>query len=279
MIGAKEIQIGLNHVYQADSLRDFWWQVSWRAPQIEKGTTLIADYSLMSTPEDYVIWGPANLIYFPEIQETVPIKIQLPASILVEENVMNILGSGVGYPRDRRGNYVREDFTAVLVMTQPTSDSCVRILDGSMPELSPLDRYEVMLTAPYSLIGNVNMAATSQPLPEDIFGPEPVHGWCYYYQKFALASQMGDWASAITLGEEATSKGFRPFDPVEWTPLLRAYVATRQVGALGPYSGIMNMTPFIRNQTCQILKQTANETAPDDLELLTFINDNYCRLP
>jgi hypothetical protein len=88
---------------------------------------------------------------------------------------------------------------------------------------------------------------------------------------------MGDWASVITLGEEAAAKGFRPFDPVEWTPFLRAYVATRQMDVLEPYHGIMKETPFIRNQTCQILKQTAIETRPDDLELLIYIDDNYCR--
>jgi hypothetical protein len=145
-----------------------------------------------------------------------------------------------------------------------------------MPELSPLDSYGIMLIAPYSLIGNVNMASTAPTLPKDFFGPEPVHGWCYYYEKAELASQMGDWASVITLGEEAAAKGFLPNDPVEWTPFLRAYVATRQMDVLRPYQGIMDETSFIRNQTCQILKQTASETRPDDLELLTYIQDNFC---
>ena len=269
----------LNHVYQADSLRDFWWQVSWRAPSIEAGTNLVATYSLMDTPEDYVIWGPANLIYFPEKQETVPIKVQLPASLPTGDTIINIIGHGNGRDRDRRGNFVHEDFSAVLVLTQPTQGSCMRILDGSMPELSPQDSYETILIAPYSLIGNVNMAATSPTPPEAIFGPEPVHGWCYYYEEAELASQMGDWTSVIALGEEAAAKGYSPLDPVEWTPFLRAYVATRQIDVLEPYHGVMNETPFIRNQTCQILKQTANETRSGDLELLTYIDDNFCHLP
>jgi hypothetical protein len=267
----------LNHVYQADSLRDFWWQVSWRAPSIEVGTNLVASYSLMETPEEYVIWGPANLIYFPEKQDTLPIKIQLPASIPTGETIINIIGHGKGRDWDRRGNFIHEDFTAVLVLTQPATGSCVRILDGAMPELSPLDSYGTMLIASHSLIGNVNMAATAPTLPGDIFGPEPVHGWCYYYEKADLAGQMGDWASVIALGEEAAAKGLGPLDRVEWTPFLRAYVATRQMDKLGHYPGIMSEVAFIRNQTCQILKQTAAETHPDDLELLTFIDDNYCQ--
>jgi hypothetical protein len=233
----------------------------------------------MDTPEDYVIWGPANLIYFPEKQVTVPIKVQLPASLPTGDTIINIIGHGNGRDRDRRGNLIHEDFSAVLVLTQPTTGSCVRILDGSMPELSPHDSYETILIAPYSLIGNVNWDTTSPVLPSAIFGQEPEHRWCYYYEEAELASQMGNWVSVIALGEEAAAKGFSPRDPVEWTPFLRAYVATRQMEVLEPYHNVMNGTSFIRNQTCQILKQTADETRPDDLELLTFIDDNFCNLP
>jgi len=267
----------VNHAYQADSLRDFWWQVSWRAPTIEAGTNLVASYSRMEIPEDYVTWGPANLIYFPEKQDTIPIRIQLPASIPSGAPIINIIGHGNGRDMDRRGNYVHEDLSAVLVLTQPSTGSCVRILDGSMPELSPRDSYETMLVAPYSLIGNVNMAATTPTLPEDIFGPEPEHAWCYYFEKAELASQMGDWETVVALGKEAAALSFSPTDPVEWTPFLRAYVATGQMSLLEPYRGIMTEVPFIRNQTCQILRQTADEMRPDDHELLTSIQDNFCQ--
>ncbi|MEI6292018.1 MAG: hypothetical protein WCP19_16475, partial [Chloroflexota bacterium] len=46
-------------------MNNFWWQVSWRAPQIEKNTTIITSYQSAPLLEDYFIWGPANLIYFP----------------------------------------------------------------------------------------------------------------------------------------------------------------------------------------------------------------------
>ncbi len=197
----------LNHVHQADSLRDFWWQVSWRAPSIEKGTNLVAVYSSMQTPANYDIWGPANLIYFPEKQVEIPIKIQLPASVLSRDNVTGIIAGGEGRDKDQRGNFVSEDFSAVLLITQPAPENCVRIIDGELPELSSADKYEIMLLAPYSLIGNVNLADTAPVLPRDIFGPEPAHGWCYYYEKAALASQMGDWDLAILLGEAGRGEG------------------------------------------------------------------------
>ncbi|MBE3038876.1 MAG: hypothetical protein IMZ62_08710, partial [Chloroflexi bacterium] len=112
--------------------------------------------------------------------------------------------------------------------------------------------------------------------PEDIFGPEPVHGWCYYYQKAALARQFDDWSTVIALGDEAIEKGFEPFDQIEWMPFLQAYVVTGQINQLEPYASIMTSPSLIRLQTCQILKQTASEERPDDLELMTFIESNFC---
>jgi len=44
---------------------EFLWQVFGGVPQLKEGTVLMADYAGKGIPEDYGIWGPANLIYFP----------------------------------------------------------------------------------------------------------------------------------------------------------------------------------------------------------------------
>jgi hypothetical protein len=278
---AVSTQVGnaTNLVHQADSLRDFWWQVSWRAPQIEQGTTLVADYSVMESPEDYVIWGPANLIYYSEKQFEVPIKIQLPAALPIDETVNRILGNGGGYEIDRRGNLVDIGFGSVLVLTQSDSNSCVRFINGAMPELSMSDSSTIKLISAYSQIDLIKTDTAPATPPELIFGPEPEHSWCFYYQKASLARQNEDWQTVITLGEQAQSDGFSPMDRIEWIPFLQAYVATRQIESLDAFTGIMNEFPLIRFQTCQILEQTAHETYPDDLELLTYIEDSFCHMP
>jgi hypothetical protein len=246
-------------------------------PQIERGTTLVADYSLMEAPEEYDIWGPANLIYYPEKQSQVPIRVQLPAALPNDDTVNRILGKGGGYEMNRRGNLVEVGFGSMLVLTQANQNSCVRILDGSIPELSLADTSSIKLISSYSNIDQVITDATPAILPEAIFGPEPERGWCFYYQKASLARQNGDWQTVIALGEEARTKGFSPNDPIEWIPFLQAYVATNQIDTLEAFPGIMNGYPLIRFQTCKILKQIANETHPDDLELLIYIDDNFCR--
>jgi hypothetical protein len=266
----------INAVHQADSLRDFWWQVSWRAPQIKQGTTLVAAYSLMEAPEDYVIWGPANLIYYPGKQSEVPIKIQLPAALPDNDTVNSILGNGGGGIFNRRGNLVDAGFGFLLVLTQPDPNGCVRILDGSMPELSIADNNSIKLISSYSQIDRVITNGTQVTPLEAIFGPEPARDWCFYYEKASLARQNGDWQTVIALGEEAQRKGLKPTDQIEWMPFLQAYVATRQMDALAIFPDIMNGIPLNRIQTCRILEQTANDSHPGDPELLAYIKDNFC---
>lgn len=51
-------------VQEAAATRNFWWQVAWRIPGLQPGTTLVADYPNISIQEDYFIWGPrqSNLL-------------------------------------------------------------------------------------------------------------------------------------------------------------------------------------------------------------------------
>jgi hypothetical protein len=59
--------------------------------------------------------------------------------------------------------------------------------------------------------------------PETIFGSEPAHTWCFYYQKADLARQMGDWEEVISLSEEAKRLGFKPANQFEILPFIEAY--------------------------------------------------------
>ncbi len=106
----------IRYVYETEATRNFWWQVAWRAPNIEDGVTLIASYPNSPLAEDYFIWGPANFIYRPEKQSNNPVVVRLPAAVLAGDVVNQIVaGSGVETPL-RRGNYLERDFGNVLVM-------------------------------------------------------------------------------------------------------------------------------------------------------------------
>jgi hypothetical protein len=56
-----------------------------------------------------------------------------------------------------------------------------------------------------------------------IYGPEPAHGWCYYFQKADLARQLGDWEEVAALGDKAFKLDDFPNNPVERFVFIEGY--------------------------------------------------------
>ena len=79
-------------------------------------------------------------------------------------------------------------------------------------------------------ISNLDRIKTEPTLqgypPEAIFGKEPFHSWCYYYQKADLARQAGDWEQVVALAEQALAEGYKPVNPHERLPFIEAYAHT-----------------------------------------------------
>jgi len=265
----------VNAVAATSEIRNFWWQVAWRAPNIRAGTTLVASYPEVGIQEDYFVWGPANLIYYPAKQSQVPIEIKLPAAVLSDDAVLQILtDKGLETP-ERRGNVLTRDFSNILFIVQTARNGCVRVIDGNAPELSSQDAQRTMLVAPHSQIKNVIPDSNFSTPPVSVFGPEPAHDWCYYYESAALARQRGDWNSIPELREAALSQGFYPSDSIEWMPFLQAYTVLGDLEGLRPLKNIILADRYLTQETCQILTGMAKtyEIAPD---VQSFIQKSFC---
>ncbi|HEX2055677.1 MAG TPA: hypothetical protein VHF07_04235, partial [Nitrospiraceae bacterium] len=59
-----------------------------------------------------------------------------------------------------------------------------------------------------------------------VFGREPHHTWCYYFQKADLARQLNDWSEVTRMADETRVLGLLPADPTEWLPFLEGYLQT-----------------------------------------------------
>jgi len=59
-------------------------------------------------------------------------------------------------------------------------------------------------------------------MPE-IYYPEPVHAWCYYFEKADLARQLKDWNQVVKLGDVAFALDDYPNDPVERFVFIEGY--------------------------------------------------------
>ena len=239
------------------SLRSFWWQVSWRVPQLKPGTTLIANYPLASIEEDYFVWGPASLIYYPEARSAEKINVEISAAVLNKYSILKIISDATPNFVNRRMIRSTIDYQNVLVLTQPSQESCVQVINGNAPLLSQFEDNGVMVISPHSNISNILLDEESHIPPEIVFGPEPPHNWCYYFEKADLARQRGDWDQVLGFGDEVLKKRLAPSDPIEWIPFLQAYAQAEDVDALQDINRLMKKAdPFVRQQVCQSLHST-----------------------
>jgi len=243
----------VKHAQESEQMNSFWWQVSWRVPQFEKNTTLIANYPSVAIEEDYFVWGPANLVYYPESQNPEVIQPGLFASVLNEVAVTKVLTRERQEYDNRRSIITYKNYRNIIVLSQPDLGSCVHVINGSQPEYSINEPDSIRLIGSYSEVEHVLVDESPHAPPEIVFGPEPPRGWCYYYQKADLARQHGDWESIVGLGNEAQEQGLVPLDAIEWIPFLEAYATMDDIDRLTELAPVIAANPYIALQACQIL--------------------------
>jgi hypothetical protein len=267
-------------VDQAQSMRDFWWQVAWRAPGLQPGTTLVGNYPVMSIVEDYFVWGPANLVYYPHSSasssDSKLTTLNLNAVVPSSGDLQSVEMGGSGR-RERRGFLSVIEYGDALLLTQPTTSACVNIVDGRQVELSVDEEPRIREVADRSQISRVLTGGDNPIPPAAIFGPEPEHRWCYYYEKISLARQKGDWEEAARLAEEAVSKGFHPVDRVEWFPVIQAYAYTGREDKARGILPVINEVPFLKYEACQVFSIPDLPGGKERPDAQAFLKSSFCQ--
>ncbi len=257
------------------ALQEFWWQVAWRVPAFREGTTLVVQYPIPGMEGDgFGMMEAANVMYFPVRQDTVPVVYPISGLTPNSEHLPAILdGTGL-WERTYRSHTSVFDYSNYLVISQPTTGSCVHVIDGEQPLISIYDPVGVTLAAPSSNIDHVILDAEPVVPQEYIFGPEPERGWCYYFQKADLAAQMDKWDEVASLGEETFRLKYSPEDRVEWLPFLKAYAIMGNAERLEQLAKRVISERMIRLQICEMF---GNIDQPLTAEVRQVIDRDYCR--
>ena len=200
--------------------KNLFWQMTWRAPGLEKNTIVLINEEL-SYYADNSLGAALNWIYAPD-------------------NHSDVMDYVLFYPTNRESlslepnTPVKYDFlagmfngsTSQAVVFYYAPPKCLRLLD---PEIDSTNR---MIPDDSMLRGAALLSSTAPILREtiarmpEVYGPEPAHGWCYYFQKADLARQMGDWKTVTHLGDVAFALNDYPNDPIERFVFIEGYAHT-----------------------------------------------------
>jgi hypothetical protein len=227
---------------EARILSGFWQQVAWRAPGISTGTTLVVDYPSVTYSESSdLVWGPANIIYYPQARQELPLRIPISAARMEPGLLKDVVAGGTSTQNYIIINVFRFNYDDLLVISQPTGSSCVHVMDNRWPAFAAYEDPLVVSIAGKSKIKNIQPQGMSPVLPENLFGSELSHGWCYYYERADLARQTGDWEEVARLGAEAIQKELAASDPIEWIPFMQAHVLLGDADALDRLAEVLKL--------------------------------------
>jgi hypothetical protein len=272
-------------------IANFWHQVAWRAPDLREGTTLFASYPTVNYGEDYdAVHGPANFIYYPGA-EPLPVTYPLYGISQYAWTSKEIL-SGSKYETGYRTHVGVVDPGNLLVMSQPSKAACVHFINPKYPWYSYNDPDSIIVTGAYSKIDAILTEPDSPHLDPVIFGPEPAHKWCYYFEKAELALQNEDWNAILDLAQDVESQKLHPNERLEWMPFLQAYALSGDEGRFrdtmskiisveaGPTVAsydVPKYNEYNRRQACNVLVSMQEAGQGFSLRMQEVINSTACR--
>ena len=207
-----------------DNQRQLFWQLSWRIPALEPGTLIVTHELPFTYVTDQSLTAPLNWIYAPEIKsQNLPFMLAYTKARLGSE-LLPSLKPGIPISSSFRTMNYRSNTDNIVVIYQEYP-GCVRVMDSvySNKDTIPGVTYMMSDAIPLSNLDQIIMDAPQPLLPQFLFGMEPQHTWCYYFEKAEIARQIGKWEEIIRLGDEAFQNGFSALQPAENFVFIEAY--------------------------------------------------------
>jgi hypothetical protein len=202
---------------------DIYWQLAWRIPGLQPHTAILTQQMPLDYETDLAMTAALNWMYASELDSP-----DLPFAMLYTKKR---LGGGA-LPELRPGVVMRLPFrtmefignTSQVIVVYVPEDGCLRVFD---PDFDDGTTYSVLaesITAaiPLSDPSRIITSASTRSLPDPPFAGEPVHGWCYFYEKAELSRQLQDWNRIIALRAQAEHEGLWGKDAFEFLPFIEA---------------------------------------------------------
>ncbi len=274
----------LDFVKNWERQKDFFWQLSWRAPGLEPGTALVtSEISFGKYFSGTALNGPLNLIYSPtDSSENINNIILLLDGPQKEYVPAYVAGLPIEY--NLRGLQFRGNTDKLLVFSMP-AENCLRVLAPTELPDDEVSARKPSLWQGLTDISNLQTIITDleEPAlpPERFFGPENRAQWCYYFEKADLARQQQDWAAVIQLYDEALKLDLGPNGTAEYVPLFEAYLRSDQVEkAYQLHSQLFDWFPGDRAHWCTLFWNVLadQDLSTTDQALLTeMLTQEGCR--
>jgi hypothetical protein len=224
LAGSISLQVRVADQYASwwNRTRDYYWQLKWRAPSLEPGTFLVTTSTPVAGTDSYQNGLVVNTAFNPGYgrEDVLYWWFNGPEDLFIWSLDKYRPASVVTF--DHRSLHFESSMQHALPVVQDkgSSSRCIQVLDpiyAGEPILSEADAQMFPIAHPE------NILLQEKPLPQDVFGPEPQHTWCYYFQRGDLARQYKQWGQVLQLWQQARSGEAAPAYGPEYLPFIEAF--------------------------------------------------------
>ena len=262
-----------NNTYRREWMvhNDFFWQLSWRVPELEPGTLLLTHRMPMEYYSDNSMTAPINLVYAADNNSLKLDHYLAFKEVRVGRSIPSLEPDQVIEQAFRNATFTGNTSEILTFFYSPPG--CLRIVDPERDKDLPILPVEYSDMIP---ISNLDQIITNPERPvslsTEIFGEEPAHTWCYYFQKADLAKQDKNWELVTQLGDEAFTQGYYPQEKSEMLLFIEAYGLTNKLDkALELSTDLYFNYPNIRNSLCSTLTRIKNNSNFQNSDLESII--------
>jgi hypothetical protein len=203
-----------------EAQKNLFWQMIWRAPGIKPHTLVLMNEEL-SFYADNSIGAPLNWIYSSnQIENGIEYMLFYPTNRLGK----SLFGLEPGLPVHY--SYIAGDFngnTSDTLAFYYDPPACLRLLESDQDAENRFILDESLMREASALSNPDRILREPLGVMPEIYGPEPEHGWCYYFEQAELARQFGDWEEVVNLGNKAFKLDDSPNNPVERFVFIEGY--------------------------------------------------------
>jgi hypothetical protein len=227
--------------------RNLYWQLSWRIPDLKPGTAIIGSGTFTDKSSFYDGNYIVNLIFEKKVGESanygyfdiwhLPLDSYQPDLPLI--SVM------------RYGQFEGNTSQAIGMYFNNKSNECVRVLD-TIYTGDPNFNEGISSIIPISNLSQILVDETTRTPDPDLFGTEPAHQWCYYFEKADLARQKKDWNTILQLWSEAGSNGFGSPWGSEYLSFIEAFAQT------GQWSQALDLSLIVKDNDTEMVPVLCN---------------------
>jgi hypothetical protein len=257
--------------------KSFFWQMTWRIPELQPGSVLLSSDTPFKYSSDNSLTFPLNWIYAPENHRTEINYAYFFVSVRLR-NELEELKPGLPIHQD----YLAATFDTTsdhIVAVHFAPPGCFRVLhpvyDRDLPLAPAMGEDAALLTEtglpvlPRTAWKAIKLSNLEQIITEPasdavlpkIFGSEPAHTWCYYFEKADLARQGENWEKVTEIGDQVFAIPYYPDDYSEYLPFVEAYARTgRWEPARDLTRKTANLMPILEPSLCAIWQRV--ETDP-----------------